>query len=735
MENMEKPVNMQKKTGFRLKKGALIKSLILTGLFLVLTFMARGAQQKTGTWYFPAAFCLSLLLGLFMYVDLPESRIFRLIYDISLTAAVPFLSFVLVQSYDTGFWHVGAALSYETAQPPYKMIYLNLIFYYLIFLAFTFILGSFSLGYSVSACIFMALGIVNFYVVKYRGSPIVPWDILSLRTAGNVASNYDYIIYWHMLLSTFGFAFVMLGSGKVSLRVRRFRFRLPLFAACLAGVVLMTASIQDADVKSFWGMDTTLFTPNVRYRKNGLLVAYLANLNLINIKKPEGYSTEKVEEIKDQIDQEETEYDQIEYPDQSGEMPAAGTLSPDKSAFDLSKAPNIIVIMNEAFSDLSVIGDFNASKDCMPFFHSMMDKYTGGHLMVSVKGGNTANTEYEFLSGDSMAFLPQGSVVYQQYISREIPTLASYLGSLGYSTLGLHPYLGSGWDRERVYPLLGFDEFLDIDYFAGAKTIRKFVSDESAFDKIIEEFQNKGDSKKFIFEVTMQNHSGYMANPSTDNGFEQDIRLTDLPYESPATIAAERYLTLVERSDEAYRKLISWFEENVTEPTIIITFGDHEPSDYVTDVIDDLTGFDKNTSDLEEVQKHYQVPFFIWNNMGIPRDESVDLMSVNYLAAYVMKEAGLPMTDYQEFLTRLRGQVPVICANTYIDKDGTYHDWKDLSDDSDNSEAINEYNILAYNHLVDVKHRDDELFAVPGDQEVSGSIEEQSEQLPQDGAG
>ena len=225
-----------------------------------------------------------------------------------------------------------------------------------------------------------------------------------------------------------------------------------------------------------------------------------------------------------------------------------------------------------------------------------------------------------------------------------------------------------------------------------------------------------------------------MANPATDNGFTQELTLTGLPYENANTIAAERYLTLIKKSDEAYEKLITWFEQNVTEPTIIVTFGDHEPSDYVTDVIDGLTGFDSNTTDLEEVQKHYQVPFFIWNNMGIGKDESVNLMSVNYLAAYIMREAGLPMTDYQQFLTQLQKQVPVICANTYIDADGHYHDWKELSSDTQNKDAVNAYNILAYNHLVDVRHRVDQLFAEPADAQILSSLQKQTELL-KDAAG
>lgn len=797
-------------------RSALVRAMVLTGVFLVLSVLAHSAGQRDElSWYFPVSILLSVLMGAFLYAPLPWKRdgIGQKIYDIAMIAGIPLLSFILVESYNAGFWHVGASLSYLTAEPPYKMIYLNLIFYYIFFMIVSFAAGSFSWGCSISSGILMALAIVNFYVVKFRGSPLVPWDILSIRTAGNVASNYQYTIYWHMLFSTFGFSAVMLGTGKMQMKVRRRWIRFPGLAAAVLAFVLMVQAIQVDSVKEFWNMDTTLFTPNVRYKKNGLVVAYLANLSLINIRKPEGYSVEKVEEIEQQIKdsvkagqptasvQPQTE-EKTGSADRTAAVRAASAdqiasgasaLSPDAAdsqaslaedakgaasetesresgrtaetkslesrtasetegasgtegaseteaasdyvsptadgTFDLSKAPNIIVIMNEAFSDLSVIGDFNTSEDYMPFFRREMSQFTSGHLMVSVKGGDTANTEYEFLSGDTMAFLPQGSVVYQQYISESIPTLASYLGSLGYSTEGLHPYLGSGWDRQRVYPLLGFDEFHDIDSFYGAKTIRKFVSDESAFEKIIDEFQNKGDSKKFIFEVTMQNHSGYMANPSTDNGFTQEIALTDVPYETSETIAAERYLTLIRKSDEAYEKLITWFEENVTEPTIIVTFGDHEPSDYVTEVIDNLTGFDANSTDLEETQKHYQVPFFIWNNMGIGKDESLNMISANYLAAYLMEMAGMPMTEYQEFLTQMRQQIPVICANTYITADGEYHDWADMKEDEDNYDVLNQYNILAYNHLIDVKNRVDSLFAQQADDAVTQQLQEQTDLL------
>ena len=687
-----------------------IAALVLTLFLLFLAFQAHLADQPHESWYFPLAAALAVLAGLYLYIPLPLGKTGGKIYTVLTAICAPFLSFVIVEFYNKGFWHVGAALSTATAEPPYLMIILNTLIYALFFLVLAFLTGSFRIGFSLSEGILAGLAVVNFFVVKFRGSPLMPWDLLSVRTAGNVAANYKYTVYWKMLFATTAFIFLILTTEKMKGRIRDLRIRIPGLILSAAALVMMVASIQDMEVKKFWGVDTTLFTPNVRYTKNGLIVAYLANLHLIHIEKPDGYSTEKVREIAGREKEDAARYMQ----------PGQDT----GEAFDLNKAPNIIVIMNEAFSDLSVIGDFNTSEDYMPFFRSMMDQYTSGHLMVSVKGGNTANTEYEFLGGDTMAFLPEGCVVFQQYISGQIPTMASYLGSLGYTTVGMHPYQGSGWDRTRVYPLMGFDRFYDQKSFPGAKTIRKYISDESAYERIIEEFEKKQEGEKqFIFEVTMQNHSGYSANPSTDNGFKEEVLLTDKTNKSTVTVAAERYLTLIKKSDEAYEKLIRYFEENVTEPTIIVTFGDHEPSDYVTEVIDGLTGFDENGG-LEETQKHYQVPFFIWDNMGLGKDETADLMSVNYLGAYVMEKAGLPLTEYQEFLLGLRQTLPVICSGTYIDENGVYHDWNKRSQDEVYGDLINDYNILTYNHLTDASNRVTEIFNEPADDAVRAQLEE-----------
>lgn len=701
----------------------LAASLITTALMILLTVMAvRGGSAFPGQapqvryilddlvdWIAPRremiCYAASILAGVFLYIRIGKG-LFSKIYTGVFAILIPLLGFILVEAYNRGFWHVGAPLSYKIAEPFSSMFLLNILLYYLFYLFLAFLAGSFRVGYSIASALLMLVAVINFYVVQFRGNPIVPWDLLSVRTAGNVAGNYDYTIKWQMLLATFGFIFLILISIKMNAKFRLLPVRLGGAAIVLSALILLVSGLQSDEMKTFWGIDTTLFTPNVRCTKNGFWPAFLSNLSFLNVNKPDGYSPSKAEEIAQEA---EDSYDSA-------------------AAAPTEQNPNIIIIMNEAFSDLSVLGAFNTSEDYMPGFRSLMEEYTSGHLMVSVKGGNTANTEYECLSSDTMAFLPPGCVVFQQYIHSDIPTAATYLKGLGYRTIGMHPYNGSGWERDRVYPLMGFDEFLDLNDFRGADKLRNYVSDKGAFDKIIDIFESKPEGESdFIFLVTMQNHSGYTPK-ETDNGFKEEVMLTDAPLQTGDVVAAERYLTLIKYSDLAFSGLIDYFEKNVTEPTVIVMFGDHEPGDYITDVIDELVGnesfdtasdnsgaADSTEESLEDVQKHYLVPYVIWNNFGAQKREDADLISANYLCPMIFEDAGLELNPYQKFLLQMREQVPAVAAGAYADPEGTFHSWSGAEEDADRSEILNNYNILQYNHLNDTRGRAGDIFGIhPG---------------------
>ncbi len=671
----------------RHNKKALIKALpaILAIGMLIFTYLTA----RWDGWEIPYIGLAVLAAALCFVINNLRKRsgVFHGIFQGIFLLITPLASVLLLQNYMIDPFGLKGFLAYFQDPVGVKgmyplMLLTNCVFAYLFFLLASSVLGSFRAGYTLGAAAAMIIGIANYYVIAFRGTPIVPWDFFALRTAASVAGNYTYETDWRFLFSTFAFIVLICLAQRFSLSMRHIIPRVIFAIICLAGLISAGYMLQKKEVKDYLGMDQTLFTPTVRYRNNGFLAAFIGNLHLINVEKPSGYSVKKVEEIGAEI-----------------EMTSPQTL-------DLADAPNIIVIMDEAFSDLSVLGEFGVDNDYLPNFRKLQKENVGGYLMTSVKGGNTANTEYEFLAGDSMAFLPEGSVVFQQFIHDNVPALPSQLASLGYSTIGIHPYLGSGWNRDTVYSHLGFQSFLTQSDFSSPKRIREYISDESAFEKIISEFENKADNEKqFIFEVTMQNHSGYSKEYS---GFYETVHLSGLTRENVQTKAVQKYLTLIQESDQAIGMLIDYFK-TVEEPTIIVIFGDHQPTDYITNVIANLTGYDGDDS-LEEQQKAYLVPYLVWNNFDLDIDVPA-LTSPNFLAADILKAAGIPATAYQQFLLTLQKTLPVVSGRAYVDAAGVYHSYEE--EDEVHDTLLEQYQILAYNHLVDTQKRVSELFTAP----------------------
>lgn len=589
------------------------------------------------------------------------------------------------------------------------ILVLNLLFFYVLYGLLTALTGSVRMGFRLATLVPMLFGLTNYFVVSFRGSPIVPWDLLSFGTAASVADNYEFVLSWKAFYSVLAFIWMILLSSKSTVRLGRKKLRVISIAAYAALMFLYVGEIQNSAVQSFFGMDTTLFTLNVLYRNNGIAAAFLGNLKFLNIEQPSGYSVDKVEALMKQVEADEQgEEDAKNEPetDAQGETVQATQAETNATAETEAPAssgqyPNIVVIMNEAFSDLSVWGDFATSEEVMPFFKSLQQEAVGGELYVSVKGGNTANTEFEFLTGDTMGFLPKGSIPYQQYINDETPSLASYLKTLGYSTTAIHPYNRTGWDRDTVYEKFGFDEFLDKDSFSSPYRLRGYISDKSAFDKIREQFSIKGDDeRKFIFEVTMQNHGGYSRETPDFNIY---LTLPEVTGKTTSVVATEKYLTLINQTDRALEELIDYFKEQ-DEPVIVVMFGDHQPSDYITNVIQRICG--ATTSDsLADLEQGYRVPFVMWSNYGLEH-KYYDGISVNYLSSILMENAGIPLTGYQTFLKKLMETLPVINANVYRDADGNFYNYEDDA----YSGELKDYQMLQYNHLVDKKHRDDTFF-------------------------
>lgn len=298
-----------------------------------------------------------------------------------------------------------------------------------------------------------------------------------------------------------------------------------------------------------------------------------------------------------------------------------------------------------------------------------------------------------------MAFLPLGSIPYQQYFSENAYSLVSVLKNQGYNCVAMHPYYASGWMRKTVYPMMGFDEAYFLEDFPQEKLIREYVSDQEMFEEIIRIHQQQDENTPlFLFGVTMQNHGGYTYEGPN---YEATISLEGYSWDYPE---AEQYLSLIHETDKAVEYLIGYYAA-IDRDVVIVFYGDHMPK-VENAFYEELNGGSFDTLD-EQMQKQ-MVPFFVWANYDI-EEKVVPCSSINYLSTYVLEAAGIPLPPYQQFLKETESLIPAINAYGYysLERQG-FIPLEEASGAEE--EAIRAYEILQYNSIFDEENRSIHFF-------------------------
>lgn len=570
------------------------------------------------------------------------------------------------------------------------LIIFNIVIYYIAAGFFLFATRNTFVSAVAASAFPLLLATANYYVHMFRGTVLFPWDLKSIGVAMTVVDNYefDFPVVLAFVIECFIVIWQLMYFSRVKI-LRSFKKMLVSIGCaviCLAMGIAYVNYVQSDHFETFFSKSSHskemqkyfnptfypyLFTPNAVYNHDGMMVSVIYALKFMNVEKPDGYAPDKVAALAEK------------YADAADPEPAG-------------VKPNIIVIMNEAWSDVSVDAPFETNLEVFPVTSRMKDDVVRGQMYMSVLGGNTANSEYEFLTSSSMAFMPPGSVPYQTVIKQDTPTLVTALEEQGYQSVAMHPYNAPGWDRNKVYPFFGFDEMYFKDSFKkGVERIRSYISDSAMYEKIEELYEARNKDKPFfLFGVTMQNHGGYTAA-----GLDADVFVKGL--ESDKRLS--QYLSLIRISDFAFGEIVDYFS-NVDEPTIILMFGDHQPGEIVTKPLYKNAKLALPSTFAEE-QTRYKVPFIMWANYDI--EEKTDILtSPNYLSILLCETAGLRLTPYQKYLRDLQKDYPVITANLFIDAAGKIH----KQDEIKSVDALVEYQTVAYNQVIDYKNRAEKMF-------------------------
>lgn len=193
-----------------------------------------------------------------------------------------------------------------------------------------------------------------------------------------------------------------------------------------------------------------------------------------------------------------------------------------------------MVVMNESFSDpTTYLEGYETSTDPMPYVRSLMkhgDVVSGTCAVSSDMGTGTANSEFEFLTGNSMAYF-KGNTPYVQFIDTETPSLASLLADRGYSTMAMHAYERAGYNRVKVYDRLGFETYKGIeDFDVDLDYARGYPTDEANYRQLISYFETVDEPTVVLF---FGDHEPRLSNEFYSSWFTDE---NDLDLETTAQL-------------------------------------------------------------------------------------------------------------------------------------------------------------------------------------------------------
>lgn len=558
--------------------------------------------------------------------------------------------------------------------------------------------GSMKASIIASTAVCYAIAVADYIVVQARGFEIQFSDISSISTAAGVAAGYLNVDFHPELrLGIMHGILLICVVSAIKFPKREYSVKQIVYSASpLILTVICGSMVFNPAATRTLGI-TEKYWQYMGSQLNGFFVNIVYSASATRVLEPSDYTLggdgDVVAALNDLLHK-GPGTGEITEPEP--EDPPEPPVEPDTE----EKDPHVIVIMNETFSDIeSVMASMGkevvteSGEPILPYFHSLtndMPNVIKGNAIASVYGGNTANSEFEFLTGMSMAFLPRNTVAYNFYLEKNNTfSIVESFNEAGYTTIGMHPENATNWKRDTIYnDYYGFDETYFKDDFTDLDDpddwFRGYVSDKAVYDKIIELYEaREEDESLFTFAVTMQNHGGYRSQ-----NFDYKVKVEG------ANTYANEYFTAVNNSDAALEYLLSYFAE-ADEEVIIVFFGDHQPS--ITYIRKNMLGIKETAEDAERVPQ-YTVPYLYWSNTEI--DCAVpETTSLNFLSSYLLDLCGIEKTVFQNFLTSINTDIVAINAMGWMDIEGNFTTIP-YGGELDNS-YLNWYSSLQYNALFD----------------------------------
>ncbi len=455
----------------------------------------------------------------------------------------------------------------------------------------------FTIGFSFAAA--SILTFISMQKFELREEPLLPSDFVFAGQTGNLIGMVDAGAIWRLVI---GVILILIGSVLLEIYVCKMLGKrlkgLPWWekyslipratytTVAVTGLVMVTGPIFRHENPE-WLHDFTAvaWDQTQTFGHNGFILDFVSNMRKTAAAKPAGYGPEAIREIAEK-------YQAIKEADDENRKPLDEI------------ADQIFIILDESFYDPSIIKDYYdyGNKDVLPTVHKIFKKYPSGYMYSPGYGGSTANIEFEVQTGYSNYWA--NSYPYIDVVSKSgsVLSAANWAKKYGFNTQAVHAYWGNMYSRSTAYPILGYDDFVDMDEM----TIRRYEpgtawpNDNAIFDEALD--LTDGRNPILVNIVTMQNHAGYTSQnyPYLEYRVKNGSRKDEI----------STYYQLLNATDEYLDDLITKLESS-KERSVILWFGDHAAG-----IFPELAESEnKSERDLTRL-----TPYFIWANFDLESD-------------------------------------------------------------------------------------------------------------------
>lgn len=567
-----------------------------------------------------------------------------------------------------------AVLKVFYSQP--LLVILNCLPFGLLVLAFSFLFRNvFSAANLVGTCC-AVLSMVNSIKLDVRDEPLFPRDFALVKEAGSAVHTYAIQWPWPAICAIFCFFVAMkLCARLVGCKpfpiaaLRNWGGRLLGFSGTLVvlAALVLTVYASNSLYNSF-SVSNPYYIPSV-FNELGFPYCFCHNFTTYAVEKPDGFS--KAE---------------------AASWDAAETTGKGENV-------NVIIVMNEAFSDLTDYDVFTYSKqdDPLKYLHAAQsDSHCiSGHIVVPGFAGGTANTEFDVLTGMQTNALSSTTTSAFRAVNRNLDSLFRVFGADGYRTLFMHPGYDWFYNRENVYRWLGAGETMFVDQMKDPTYKGTWVTDDYMAGLIEQQFEKSAAEgvPLFNYTTTIQNHMSYTAD-KYGPGYEFPPVQTSVKLSDQAQTLLSVYIEGVRDADAMLGRLTDYFR-NSDAPTVLVFYGDHLPYLGDNELVYRELGLEiaKPESQRTNAFCAYETPYVIWANdaaaktlnwdntvasLGLPADGD---LSACYMGATILELTGRSTENpWFEYLTQVRRQLPIIQKKTCETADGSVVPQNQLSD-------------------------------------------------------